>query len=210
VTSNPGWSYDRLLEESSSLAGPCKNTCRTYVDKYWRGDILDEPEARGGVTHEKLDFAMCMLLIWFCKMRPDMFLHEYCERFMALVGLSVSESAVCRALKKLRLTLKKARIRRVNKYLAANVAYHQSYLVGLLNVDHRRLCFFDETAVSSREEACRRLHRSFEGTSAEATLPSNQNYRLSVNGLTSATNQATPLTWDICAVSFRFQVYSLL
>ena len=53
-----------MLQSTELQAGPCKRTCRTYVDKYFAGDVLDEPAPSGGATRTKLDFAMCLLLIW--------------------------------------------------------------------------------------------------------------------------------------------------
>ena len=194
-------SYDRLLQLTPEQAGPCKRSCRTYVDKYFAGNVLDEPAASGGATRTKLDFAMCMLLIWLVKMRPDSFLHEYRTKFWDLVGIDVSESAICKALQRMKLALKKARRRRQNKYLRTNIAYYHQYLAGIATIDHGGLRFFDESAVSSREDECRRLHRSLVGTAVEAVLPNNQSYRLSVNGLTSAVDVQNPLTWDIVAVS---------
>jgi len=91
--------------EAACLFGVSLSSVKRYVRKFRQGSSLSPGKAPG--KRPKVDECARRLLEADLKERPFAKLHQRCEYLRALVGLRVSRSTLCRALKRMGFTRKK-------------------------------------------------------------------------------------------------------
>ena len=157
------------------------------VDFVWRlskrfrefGSV--EPKPHGGGQSLKIQGEALNCLRQLIETKPDATLAELCEQLYDIKQLKVSESTVCRALKKLGLSRKKKTFHATEReWDEAVQKERQHYEQKMPTMDVKRLIFVDETGINlgmAREYA-----RALVGERAEGHKPFNSGEHLSVVG----------------------------
>ncbi len=180
----------KVIEAYNSGKRSLRKTAARFsvsVDFVWRlskrfrefGSV--EPKPHGGGQSLKIQGEALNFLRQLIETKPDATLAELCEQLYYTKQLKVSESTVCRALKKLGLSRKKKTFHATEREQDEAVQKErQRYQQKMPTMDVKRLIFVDETGINlgmAREYA-----RALVGERAEGHKPFNSGEHLSVVG----------------------------
>ena len=124
-----GWSAARIAADSAiqvhvSTVYRVRERFLGNTPGHAAGDFMTKQRGGRGSAPPKLQLPQLLYLRFLYNTHSDMYLYEYKQRLAADIGVNVSEAAICRALKFLKLTRKVRALRRSTRAACCADARH--------------------------------------------------------------------------------------